>query len=161
MHNGSVSLKAVITITTDLGETFYLDDISLAASLRSPEPDGDLYLRRSIAWTGGMRSLAITMDITHSEVEWPASLHVGLRSKRAHLSDHFETLNKANEMPAIISVWSEPLHPTKGSFHTSKRVERHFMPLSNRSLHIFEDTGESIARHLWYGNNECLVLTTS
>lgn len=96
-----------------------------------------------------MRSLAIDLEITHSEVEWPASLHVSLKSKRAKFSDHFETFDRPGDLPALISVWSEPLHPIKGTMKTSSRVARRFVPLNTRELNIYEDTGESIARHLW------------
>jgi len=150
VDHGSIVLRAVITITTDLGETFYQDDVALAATLRSPEPDGDIYLRRTLNWTGGARSLPISLDVTRTEVEWPATLHVALKERNGTTSDMFETFTSPADLPSLISVWSEPLHPTKGRFSTSTRVVRRFMPLSERGLSIYEDTGESIARHLWY-----------
>lgn len=155
MHidGGIVTLKAVITITTDLGETFYPDDLPLAASLRALETDGDIFLRRTFTWTAGSRVLPINLDITRSEAEWPATLHVAVRNRYGYLSDHFERLYAPDDLPSVISVWSEALHPTKGSLLSSTRVQRQFTPLSDRSLRIFEDTGDSIARHLWYGPN--------
>ena len=150
VDNGSVTLTTVITVTTDLGETFYLNDVSLAVLLRAPGRDGDIYLRRVFQWTAGMRSLNITLDLTRNDVDWPARLHVGV--KGAHQSDHFERHAIPDALPSIISVWSESLNPLKGKYETGKRVERCFMPLSERPLNIFEDTGESIARHLWDGS---------
>lgn len=150
VENGSVILTAVITVTTDLGETFYLDDVALALVLREPLQHGDIYLRRTIQWTAGMRALPISLDLTRTDVDWPARLHVGVRG--AHMSDHFEKHTNPGTLPSIISVWSESLDPLKGKFETGRRVERRFMPLSGRSLDIFEDTGESIARHLWDGS---------
>jgi len=136
-------------VTTDLGETFYLNDVALAVLLCSPEQHGDIYLRRTFQWTAGMRALPINMDLTRSDVDWPARLHVGV--KGAPMSDHFEKHTNPDALPSIISVWSEPLDPSVGNLETGKRVERCFMPLSARSLNIFEDTGESIARHIWDG----------
>lgn len=150
MDKGTVTLNAVITITTDLGETFYLKDVSLAVLLRAPEQDGDIYLRRTFQWTAGMRAMPVTLDITRNDVDWPARLHIGV--KGAHMSDHFEKHTNPDAIPSIISVWSESLNPTKGKFETKRRVERRFMPLSERSLNIFEDAGDSIARHLWDGS---------
>lgn len=150
VDSGSTILSAVVTVTTDLGETFFLDDVSLAVLVRAPEQDGDIYLRKTFKWTAGMRALPINLDISRSDIDWPARVHVGV--KGAHMSDHFEKHNNPDTLPSIISVWSESLDPSNNKFETGKRVERRFMPLSNRSLKIFEDTGESIARHLWDGS---------
>ena len=51
VDNGAFSLLAVITLTTDLGETFYPHDVQLAVSLRQSEDEGDIYLRRTIQWS--------------------------------------------------------------------------------------------------------------
>ncbi|KAL1302267.1 hypothetical protein AAFC00_002688 [Neodothiora populina] len=150
IDNDTVKLNAVVTLTTDLGETFFLDDVALAVILRAPERNGDIYVRRTFQWTGGMRALPISMDLTRIDVDWPARVHVGV--KGAPLSDHFEKHANPDAIPSIISVWSESLNPTKGRLETGRRVERRFMPLSERTLSIFEDTGDSIARHLWDGS---------
>lgn len=145
--NGStVSLKAVVTITTDLGETFYPHNVNLAASVRSAEHDGDIYLRRTIQWEAGMRSVPISFDLTRSGVEWPACLHVGI--KQGERSEHFENWDKLK----MVSVWSAEINPTKGLFQASRRVERRFIPISERPLVMLEDAGDSIARHLWDGS---------
>ncbi|TKX26236.1 hypothetical protein C1H76_1589 [Elsinoe australis] len=151
---GKITLNASITLTTDLGETFYDGDVDLAGTLRSPDRDGDIYLRRSLKWTAGMRSLPITFDLTRSEIEWPAQLHVSLKTPRGELADDFETFSGQpdHDTPAFISVWSESLNATRGNFEAARRVERRFTPLSGRSLRIWEDTGDSIARHLWDGS---------
>ncbi|GAB7349653.1 hypothetical protein MBLNU459_g0329t1 [Dothideomycetes sp. NU459] len=149
--NGNISLDAVITVTTDLGETFFPNSITLAATLRAPEHNGDVYLRRTIQWTDGMRALPLSLSLTRNEVDWPARLHIGL--KNAHMSDHFEKYHSPDSsLPSIISVWSENLDPANGAFETGRRVERRFTPLNGRTLTVYEDTGESIARHLWDGS---------
>jgi len=146
---GKITLQATITITTDLGETYYDSDVSLAATLRSSDCDGDVYLRRTIQWTAGKRAVDVSLDLTRTEVEWPAKLHVGVKSKFGNLADHFERFHNPGELPSILSVWSGPLDAMKGMFETSRRVERRFTPYNERPLSIYEDTGESIARHLW------------
>ena len=151
VENGTVTLSAVITLTTDLGETFYPHDIQLAATLRQPDHGGDIYLRRTLQWLDGSRSLNISLDLTRTEIDWPAKLHVHTKSNTS-MYDCFEDHHSQGHLPGIISVWSETLNPTKGSFKTDRRVERRFTPLTGRTLNIFEDTGESIARHLWDGS---------
>ncbi|KAH0253533.1 hypothetical protein KCU91_g18440, partial [Aureobasidium melanogenum] len=152
VENGSVTLTAVITLTTDLGETFYPHDLQLAATLRQPDQDGDIYLRRTLQWRQDMRSLNVTLDLTRTEIDWPAQLHVHTKENKAAMFDCFEDHASRGHLPGIVSVWSESLNPTKGTFETHRRVERRFTPLTGRTLNIYEDTGESIARHLWDGS---------
>ncbi|KAF4553911.1 Lysine methyltransferase-like protein 5 [Elsinoe fawcettii] len=151
---GKVVLTASVTITTDLGETFFDDDLDLAATLRSPDRHGDIFLRRTIKWTAGARSLPLSFDLTRSEIEWPARLHVGLKNGHGELADDFELFSSRpdHESAAIVTVWSEALDATKGNFEAPRQVERKFSPLSGRSLTIWEDMGDSIARHLWDGS---------
>ena len=141
------TLKTLITITSDLGETFLPDDVTLAATLRSDDPEGDIYLRKTLKWRGGMRSLPIVFDLAFADLDWPVRVHVG--TKGSPNSDHFEKHYNA-EPPSIISAWSGLVDVLKGMNEAEKKVERRFTPLSNRTLSIWEETGESIARHLWY-----------
>ncbi|OCL06255.1 S-adenosyl-L-methionine-dependent methyltransferase [Glonium stellatum] len=140
------TLKTLITITSDLGETFLPDDVFLAATLHSDDPEGDIYLRKILKWTGGMRSLPIVFDLAFTDLDWPIRVHVGI--KGSPNSDHFEKHHNA-ELPSIISAWSALVDVRKGMNEAEKRVERRFTLLSNRTLSIWEETGESIARHLW------------
>ncbi|KAI4745433.1 hypothetical protein E4T50_04241 [Aureobasidium sp. EXF-12298] len=151
VDNGTVTLSAVITLTTDLGETFYPHDIQLAATLREPDHGGDIFLRKTLQWKSDMRSLSVSLDLTNTEIDWPAKLHVHTKSSKSTY-DCFEDHHGHGHLPGIISVWSETLNPTKGALETHRRVERRFTPLTGRTLNIFEDTGESIARHLWDGS---------
>lgn len=106
-----------------------------------------------------MRALPVSLNLTRNEVDWPARLHIGHKS--AHMSDHFERHYEPDSLPAMISVWSECMDPTKGKFETGRRVERRFTPLNGRTLSIYEDTGESIARHLWYDMERTASTTSS
>lgn len=142
------AIKLVITITSDLGETFFPDDVLLAATLRSDKQNGDIYLRKTIKWEAGMRALPIELYFEQNHIDWPARVHVHARN--APMSDHFERHDDGSDMANIISAWSDVLDPPQGVFEASKSAERHFTPLSNRTLSIWEETGESIARHLWY-----------
>ena len=144
------TLKTLITITSDLGETFLPDDVTLAATLRSDDPEGDIYLRKTLKWRGGMRSLPIVFDLAFADLDWPVRVHVG--TKGSPNSDHFEKHHNA-EPPSIISAWSGLIDVPKGINEAEKKVERRFTPLSNRTLSIWEETGESIACHLWYSSS--------
>jgi hypothetical protein len=145
------TITALITITSDLGDCFYNDEVLLAASIHSADPLGDIYIRRGFKWTPDMRSLPISLDISSCDIDWPAKLHVTLRNSPR--SDHFEEHYSGLERRCILSAWSDVLDPPQGVSEASKTVERRFTPLSGRTLGIWEETGESIARHIWY--DEC------
>ncbi|KYG50722.1 hypothetical protein M433DRAFT_76 [Acidomyces richmondensis BFW] len=149
----TVQLKAVITITTDLGETFYRDPLDLVATLASPPHDAsddgpEIFLRRRLAWPGHpTRALPLSLDLSRQDVDWPACVHIAPRgSSPSSGCDGF--------LPPIVDIWSGNLNPTKGHFSSGRRVERRFHPISypSRPCALLEDAGDSIARHLWDGS---------
>ncbi|WPH01140.1 Hypothetical protein R9X50_00397500 [Acrodontium crateriforme] len=141
--NNNISLQAVVTVTTDLGETFYPADLELVATLRDTAANGDIYLRRTIAWRGAARSLPISLDLTRQDVDWPACLHVAVKSRETQYIGF---------LPPVVDVWSGVVNPIKGEFESGWRVERRFTALSERTVSLLEDAGDSIARHLWDGS---------
>lgn len=148
VDRGSVLLKAVLTVTTDLGETFYPDDLDLVVALRDvDEEEGDIYLRKKLAWKAGARSLNVQFDLSRQDIEWPACVHVAAKN-------HGKMAAGAGGgfLPAIVDVWSGALNPLRGHFDSGWRVERRFTALSGRPLCLLEDAGDSIARHLWDGS---------
>ncbi|CZT17978.1 uncharacterized protein RCC_03817 [Ramularia collo-cygni] len=143
VDRGNISLKTVVTATTDLGETFYPDNLDIVATLRSPAEEGDIYLRKKAQWKAGARSLAIEFDISRQDIDWPALVHVGVKGA-ASREDGF--------LPPVVDIWSGQLNPTKGHFESGWRVERRFTSFPGRNVSLLEDAGDSIARHLWDGS---------
>lgn len=141
------SITALITITSDLGESFFNEDVLISASIFSATHDGEVYLRKGFTWKAGMRSLPISFNIEDSDIDWPARMLVTLRNAR--MSDHFEKHHAGIDLPNIISASSDLLDLPNGTIEASKTLERRFTPLSERQLSIWEETGESIARHIW------------
>lgn len=143
VEKNNIQLKAVITVTTDLGETFYPDDTDLVATIRETAHDGEVFVRRKLKWPANARSLPVVFDLTRTDIEWPACLHVGIKT----------SVSKGpGFLPPIVDAWSGELDPTKGKFDSGWRVERRFMPLNERPVALIEDAGDSIARHLWDGS---------
>ncbi|KAK5122414.1 hypothetical protein LTR85_003998 [Meristemomyces frigidus] len=146
VDNSTVLLKAVVTVTTDLGETFHPSRLELVATVRDVQEDGEIYLRRRIQWPGkGARSVPISFDLSRQDVEWPACLHVAVKQTSGNIKP-------SGFLPPIVDVWSGTLNPTKGKFESGWRVERRFTSLSERTVSLLEDAGDSIARHLWDGS---------
>jgi len=146
------SIKATITVTSDLGETFLNEEVQLAATLRATDARGDIYLRRALKWKPGMRALPVSLSLADNKIEWPARVHVTPRD--APNSDHFNKHYGVSGLPNIISAWSDILDPSENITTASRTVERRFKPLSNRTLSMWEETGESIARHLWFAASD-------
>lgn len=142
VDRGVVLLKAVVTITTDLGETFYPNDLELVVTVRSQDDDGEIYLRRKAQWQGGARSANISVDLTRQDIEWPACVHVAVKGNT----------KVSGFLPPFVDIWSNQLNPTKGELDSGWRVERRFTSAAERSLSLWEDAGDSIARHLWDGS---------
>ncbi|KAK4540246.1 hypothetical protein LTR36_009651 [Oleoguttula mirabilis] len=146
VDNSTVLLKAVVTVTTDLGETFHPSPLELIATVRNVQDDGEIYLRRRIQWPGhGARSVPINFDLSRQDVEYPACVHVAVKQTSGNT-------RPSGFLPPVVDVWSGTLDPTKGQFESGWRVERRFTSLAERTVSLLEDAGDSIARHLWDGS---------
>ncbi|KAK6437185.1 hypothetical protein LTR95_006620 [Oleoguttula sp. CCFEE 5521] len=143
-----VQLKAVVAVTTDLGETFHPHDLDLIVALCSPIPhaegESEVYLRRKVQCPAYTRAFPISLDLTRKDVDWPACLHVSVAEP--------STARNPGFLPPVVDIWSSPLNPTKGHFASGPRIERRFTPLNERPLTLIEESGDSIARHLWDGS---------
>ncbi|KAK4561101.1 hypothetical protein LTR86_005056 [Recurvomyces mirabilis] len=146
---GTILLKSIITITTDLGETFYPTDLDLIATLRSIQDEGEIYLYRTIPWPAHARSLPITFDLSRQQVvTWPACVHVAVQNPTNTGTTH----PPSGFLPEIVDIWSGVLNPPQGLLDSGRRVERRFLSLAARRVSLLEDAGDSIARHLWDGS---------
>jgi hypothetical protein len=140
-------VHCLITITSDLGDSFLPYNIQLSGELLAcTETTEDVLVWRTVQWTGGMRSLPITIPMPKSQ---PASsqlrVRVGVEPRRAH--DEYASLS-GQDARGVVSAWSAAFTPRT---EASKLIERRFI-LPTGTVNIWEETGESIARHLWYGS---------
>ncbi|KAF2433265.1 hypothetical protein EJ08DRAFT_72362 [Tothia fuscella] len=141
------TITALITITSDLGESFFSERIQLTGAIHKAVPNGEIYQTKMFKWEEHMRSLVVEFNIKNSDIGWPARLHVSLRN--VPHSDHFGKHDSGINLPNIVSAWSDILDPTEGISEATRTVERRFTALNGRVINIWEETGESIARHLW------------
>jgi hypothetical protein len=138
-------IYCLITITSDLGDSFLPCDVQLSAEVLSSDPSENVLIWRTVRWTAGMRSLSITFPSPKS----PASslrVRVGVEPRSAF--DEYDALAE-RDSPGIVSVWSAPFAAPSGSREAIKLVERRFRLPNDTEVQIWEETGESIARHLW------------
>ncbi|KAF3038806.1 hypothetical protein E8E12_005118 [Didymella heteroderae] len=140
---GKSQIHCLVTITSDLGDSFFPFDAELVAELINSQDD-HILVWRTVAWVGGMRTLAITLPLKKSYASRPLRMRVGIEQKAQY--DTFENLCQA-ESQGIVSAWSAEFNPN-GVKEAVKLVERRFK-VAQRVMSVWEETGESIARHLW------------
>ena len=148
-----------ISITTDLGDEFLTGDKSsdhalLLTAIIVKAELGDSSLKwkslesakSHFSWESGKRS------ITH-KFEVPLQGNIPISSLRLVISPKDEDANLQNvisgQIPRVINIWSD-VFDSKSGKSTSGRVQRRFPLDHERFLHVWEETGESIARHIWW-----------
>ncbi|MCJ1482949.1 hypothetical protein MMC06_003115 [Schaereria dolodes] len=144
-NKARIAVKALITITTDLGDDFYQNDIDLRVILSiaplTEKARGET-VKMTITWKKGFRTLRVEIPIEHTAVSRLAQLQ---------LSSNVDTeadLLQPNKMPEVVNAWSG-IHSVSTLSNTIRKVERRFLLENGHMLRISEETGESIARHIW------------
>lgn len=155
-NSSKPQITCLITITSDLGDSFLPHNITLSAELihirqeKSEEIDteeGEVILWQAVQWKGGMRTLPVTFPLSKSHSAWPVHVRIGVEPKSEY--DEFKELVEEQGWRGVVSAWSEPLDLAKGVEVSEKLVQRRFQIDGLSPLEICEETGESIARHLW------------
>lgn len=137
----STVVTAVITVTTDLGESFFNGDITLVASLH-PEGSESVLVQKNLRWRGQNRVLDVELRMRSEDVEFPVRLHVGAKGCGALDDIHLA------QLPEVVSIWSGIFDPS-GSSYATHNVQRRFAFSRGAPLLIWEESQESIARHIW------------
>ncbi|KAF1929589.1 uncharacterized protein M421DRAFT_4052 [Didymella exigua CBS 183.55] len=140
---GKSQIYGLITITSDLGDSFFPHDVELVAELINADSD-EILVWRTLAWAAGMRTLAMTLPLKKSYASSPLRVRIGTEHKAQY--DIFENLCQADSH-GIVSAWSAGFN-SGGVREAVKLVQRRFR-VAHRVISVWEETGESIARHLW------------
>lgn len=152
-------IQTLITITSDLGDSFYGGNLHvLARVLESGDEDGERENERMIRcqwfqWRTGMRAMPLQITFYMDEHS-PGRLMRLMVSAALEKTDNdpkyhpYQSIRLA-DLPRVVSAWSEPFSVQVRA--TKREVERRFeigLP-GARTLCIKEESGESIARHIW------------
>ena len=137
------TVKFVVTVTTDLGDGFFPEDIELISSLMDSQHQiKGLDNYATSQWHNGMRSVDVEIDIVnHPDINWP--IRVYIHAKGVKQSSKLSP----EDIPTIVGATSDDID-LGNNRKARRRVERLFCT-EGRNLSIWEETGESIARHLW------------
>ncbi|TGO92118.1 hypothetical protein BPOR_0010g00300 [Botrytis porri] len=145
-------LSAKITITTDLGESYLISDVKLRAEIEIDEKS--LGSGKEYIWKGtnGMRSLEIQIPIKVPRgVEQWTTMIVGPAENTYGVGSFEDVLGRSQNEGGIVNVRSRSIDLKSGATRSEGMAERVFSTASGRRdhIHIWEETGESIARHIW------------
>lgn len=155
----SPALTAKITVTTDLGESFLYADITLVVELESQSGAkvSGFGKTKEYIWKGsdGMRSLEVSVPVPKSNRGEIVRVLIRPRESE-HSVDSFQALLHGTATPGadegrVVAVRSMDVDVSqsagqKGGVGMAKRV----FSLGYKAVHIWEETGDSIARHIWY-----------
>ena len=138
-------LRALITVTTDLGDSFYAGEIDLHAAVIVAKPEVNWQSRwHTMRWTAGMRSTWIEIHTSSAPPE-PLRLFVGIR--QSLIADELQLECMPEVFGARSDTFGRGSDWTKSS--ADRRIERRWRTSMNFDVSIYEETGESIACHIW------------
>jgi hypothetical protein len=140
-------ISCLITITSDLGDSFLPYDVKLSAELLSSAPSEEVLVWQTLQWSAGMRSLSVTFPLAKSHATSKLCVRVGVGPKSAH--DDYSSLSDDGSR-GVVSAWSSDFLASRSASAAEKLVERRFSLTNGSTVSVLEETGESIARHLWY-----------
>ena len=136
----STEINAVIAVTTDLGDSLLAQDEELTVELvEAHHPHGVLKTSK-VQWRDGSRACKFTIACSNKEAKKTVVVHVTGPS------------TKSGVVSKILDVWSDAFSLSI-DLQSEPVVERQIV-LSNKSrVKIWEETGDSIARHIWHGEH--------
>lgn len=145
-NSSKAHVYCLVTITSDLGDSFLPFDVSLSAEIRAASPTEEVLIWRTVQWGSGMRSLPVTIPLSQSRSR-PIRVRIGLEPKSS--ADEWKSLVDEGAR-GVVSAWSAPFGLQNDDREAAKLVERYFKCSAMNQISVWEETGESIARHLWY-----------
>ena len=130
--------RALITITTDLGDAFYPGNLSVCTSIYTSVGKISLGLT---SWRPGTRCLEIKTQVPIEYLRSPARLLFTCGESQETDSLH------VGKVPYVISAWTEVFSGPQ--YDIANVVIRRLHLQEGKVLDICEDVGESIACHIW------------
>ncbi|KAF9888734.1 hypothetical protein FE257_008309 [Aspergillus nanangensis] len=145
---GSVSITTLVCITTDLGDAFLAEDVDLLVTLALHTTEKVLY-QKPIKWTAGKREIPISLGPFSAQLSKQALvLGVAACDPRRPRAPCPDPLLGESGIPLVVSGWSAPFGGSE-PLAAEKLIERRFGPSDRIDLRIWEETGNSLARHIW------------
>lgn len=150
------ALVAKITIATDLGESFLAADVGVDVRVVGSDGESVLGPGKEYMWKGreGMRSLEVSLPMRRVRKVDVMRMCVGATGEA--YTDTFESVlgldsqsKKVENRGGVVTARSLEIDIRSGQNIGTGMAERVFKN-ERAEIHIWEETGESIARHVWY-----------
>ncbi|KAK2779013.1 hypothetical protein FQN53_001562 [Emmonsiellopsis sp. PD_33] len=152
------TVESLITITTDLGDSFLAEDANLLASLTltNTTTNQTTTLNSPFPWRAGIRELKITMGPYRNIPVAAYCVRLCVRDAATTDGDGLMDRLGPSGAPGIVAAWSGEFGAgrdaggrVKVQVQAEKLVERRFEMGVGPELSSWEETGNSIARHIW------------
>lgn len=138
----TVSISALICITTDLGDDFLAEDVDLIVSW-AQFPSGKTLYRGPLKWEAGARQVPVMLGPFSVSNATHQTAILTIQSKAVE-----KDILGVQSTPLVISGCSAPFGPQAEP--ADKLILRNlYLPNQEQLLKIWEETGNSIARHIW------------
>lgn len=161
------TVSALVTITSDLGELFYPNQATLKCDLllqtnnktdTNNTDETSLVGSMKVTWSAGCRNVKIEMNapIPLGDLSGKRDYELVLRVSSENPKPADNLLEYLPGFGAgILSAWSGPFEiPEPGIGSSSGGFVQRRLQLNNDVvLRVWEETGESIAKHIWYKQN--------
>jgi len=144
---GSRFVTALITVTTDLGDSFLAEDVQLQAVLIH-EQTRSVINNHLFLWKAGWREYMLAIPMSPEDASKSMILRIGTRQSNPHQLLRNDIITVDADMPVVIAGWSAPFggpHNTSADPLIERRLE--YQPGS--TLSIWEENGNNFARHIW------------
>ncbi|RMD44267.1 hypothetical protein DV735_g807, partial [Chaetothyriales sp. CBS 134920] len=131
----SLTVNAVLAVTTDLGDDFYPDDLTVQARVVDALDHEKVLQSQTHVCPGYSRALKVSLSVPGKYVSRDACVHVAVNQGDTSSDD-------------VLDVWSTQFHLTDKQ-RSEPLVERRLAMSNGSVLRVLEETGDSIARHIW------------
>jgi hypothetical protein len=140
LEAGKVS--ALITVASDLGETFLDETVELEVFVDSESSSGKPQppVRKTFKWNAGFRVLSIVVPLSHGTPKKKLWMTVG----GGFSGDSLQPLTTSS---GIVACSASITRPGETIEH---QIMRRFLLQNGTTFGIIEDGDQSIARHIWY-----------
>lgn len=140
-QKGAIYISALICITTDLGDSFLAEDVDLMVIA---ENSSRVIFQKTTKWNASNRELAITLGPLPSNL---AQQSMVLTVKMPDSPEY--VIPQYSPIQLVVAATSAPFGPH--STPAEKLVQRRlqYSGCEPFPMEIWEETGNSIARHIW------------
>lgn len=141
------AVRCLVTVTTDLGDDFYSGSLTLYATAVTSQNEQQWQSPwQTVEWKTGMRVVWIEIqNIRNCQAEL---LHLLVNTQPTLVADDVLFA----DMPEVLSARSDSFGRESGwdKCQANDRIGRRYRTRSGPERMIYEDTSESIARHIWW-----------